>query len=162
VKTRSLSFLAITAALVLSAAPARAIDSLSGTYEGKASCKGISGGDATKVKTGLTIRIVEGAGITMTAAFTGSMGGETLLGFHAEYTGKVDRAKLAAVSCGLSSGNVDGVSLEGDVVIKPGSEKGTVKGSLTVYVADGNVIDVCTFSVKRTSNIAPKLLGCPM
>lgn len=157
-KTRGLALLLALAPL---AAPAYAIDSLTGTYEGKASCKGVFGDVATKVKYDIEIRLSEQKdGVVMTTFFEGAMGSDLYRSYHVEVADKPDRAKIGGVTCTLATeADVTGIALQGDVVIKPGSAKGTIKGTYTLYSAPP-ILDACTFSVKRTSTAPPKVIGC--
>jgi hypothetical protein len=156
---RLLAPFAAAAAIGLASAPALAIESLTGTYEGKATCKGVFGDATTKEKYDLTIQILEAEGIVLTTRFGDLPNTDVFRGYVVELA-KLDRGKVAAVSCTLGATDLTGISLQGDVVIKPGSANGTIKGSLTLFVPP-TVVDVCTFTVKRTATAVAKLEGCP-
>jgi hypothetical protein len=151
------------AALVLGAgAPARAIDSLTGTYEGKMSCKGQSGINATKTKADIKIDVLDAEvdllQVTVLPVLpVGAVVELLVLGPLV----KPDRAKIGGVDCTLERLAKSGIALQADAVIKPGSEKGTLKGSFFHYEGAASIVDVCTFAVKRTTTTAPELLGCP-
>ena len=146
--------------LALAAVPASAIDPLTGVYEGKYSCKGSNNGAPTKGKGDATLGIFEDGAILANLAEDGSQVGIFPEMLHIEETAKADRSKLAGGDCGLL--NVGrGIALHGDVVIKTGSEKGTIKGTYIRMGEKPNRIDLCTFTVKRTSTTAPKLANCP-
>ena len=135
--------------LALAAVPASAIDPLTGVYEGKYSCKGSNNGTPTKAKGDLTLGILEGdtvlANLTEDAVQVGIF--PELL--HIEETAKDDRSKVAGGDCGLL--NVGrGIALHGDVSIKAGNEKGTIKGTYIRMGEKPNRIDLCTFTVKRS------------
>jgi hypothetical protein len=159
-KVRFVASTTITIGLALAALPASAIDSLTGTYEGKFSCKGSNNGAPTKGKGDAVLTITEDGTVLAALTENGAPAGGTFDLLHIEETAKQDRSKVAGADCGLL--NVGrGIALEGDVVIKTGSEKGTVKGS---YIRLGDKparIDVCTFTVKRTSTTDPAVQGCP-
>jgi hypothetical protein len=159
-KIRSLGLLSIAAVFAFSSAPARALDSLSGTWTGKLSCKGSLAGNATKSKRDLVVRIVDGEGVQMALSADGVSMGETVRVFHAEDAEKTDRAKLAGVSCDLQASSLEGLSLSADAVIKPGSAKGSLKGSLYTVEPMGGALDDCTFSAKRTDVTTPKIEFC--
>jgi hypothetical protein len=146
--------------LALAPVPASAIDLLTGTYEGKYSCKGSNNGTPTKSKGEATIAITEGK-VSLLATLSEDA---TQVGIfellHIEETAKQDRSKIAGGDCGLL--NVGrGAALAGDVVIKPDSEKGAIKGTYIRMGAKPDRIDVCSFSVKRTATTDPMVLGCP-
>jgi hypothetical protein len=151
-------------ALVLGTAPARALDSVSGSYAGKMSCKGYSGGTATKTKLDITIDAIDGKGVGLQVKTAGTQIGQTIISpLLLEDTAKLDRAKLAGVDCATSPFSSVGMALQADVVIKPGSPKGTLKGTLTRRSGEGaGSIDQCTFSVKRTSTKEPLFAFCPI
>lgn len=147
--------------LALSAVPASAIDSLTGTYEGKFSCKGSNNGVPSKNKGAVTLAISE---LPMANHASLSEDGVAIGTFdefkHIEETGKDDRSKVAGGDCGLL--NVGrGIALAADVVIKSGSEKGTIKGTYIRLGEKPSRIDVCTFSAKRTAVADPEVAGCP-
>jgi hypothetical protein len=146
------------------AAPAGAIDSMVGSYAGKLSCKGYAGGAATKSKQDATVVIGETkGGALMRISAGGAPLGETIFVFALADATKTDRAKLQGLDCPSTVGSGHNLAMEGDIVIKPGSEKGTLKGSLIRREAGGMpaVIDVCTFTVKRTSTELPEVPVCP-
>jgi hypothetical protein len=159
-KLRILASTTFALGLALAAAPASAIDPLTGTYEGKFSCKGSNAGTPTKAKGDATVLVSDGENVLMRVSENGTpVGGDFIL-LHIEETVKQDRSKVAGADCGLL--NVGrGVALEADAVIKSGSEKGTLKG---IYIRMGEKpsrIDVCTFTVKRTATTDPEVAGCP-
>jgi hypothetical protein len=151
----------IAAAAVLAAAPASAIDLLTGTYTGKMSCKGQSGIEATKSKSDITIDVVEGMGVLLQVKQGPILLAEVVEALVLESMAKPDRAKLGGLSCLLEAGQLSGIAFQADAVIKEGSEKGTLKGSLIRYESGASIVDVCTFSAKRTSTAAPVLAACP-
>jgi hypothetical protein len=159
-KTRRLVLLPLAAALALSAAPARALESLSGAWTGKLSCKGSAAGNATKSKRDLTLRIVDGEGVQMTVAADGAVIGETVRVFLAEDAAKTDRGRFAGVSCDLDAFSLQGLSISADAVVKTGSGKGSLKGTLYRVSPMGVVLEDCTFSAKRTDALPPKIEFC--
>jgi hypothetical protein len=155
--------LALALVLVLAAAPALALDDISGSYAGKMSCKGYSGGTAAKTKLDITIDVAEGKGVALQVKAGGAQIGETIISpILLEDAAKLDRGKLAGVDCATSFASSVGVALQADAGVKPGSEKGTLKGTLTRRSGVGaGAIDECTFSVKRTSTTVPVFELCP-
>ena len=159
-KPRILASMSLATGLALAAVPALAIDSLTGTYEGKFSCKGSNAGAPTKAKGDATVAISEGVSILANVSENGTPVGGTFELLHIEETAKDDRSKIAGADCGLL--NVGrGVALQGDVVIKTGGEKGTIKGTYIRMGEKPNRIDLCTFNAKRTAIADPEVQGCP-
>jgi hypothetical protein len=146
------------ASLVFTASPAAAIDTVTGTYEGKMTCRQISTGATTKVKQDVTIDVFEGVsnfvGLDVGTASTAI--GAVLV----EDTAKTDRAKVVGVECGVTYLNTLGGALHADVVIKPGSDKGTMKGTLIVMDEFAPLGSLCTFTAKRTSTAEPVVDPC--
>ena len=159
-RPRVFGFLALTAALVLSGAPVRALESLSGTWTGKLSCKGSAAGNATKSKRDLTLRIFDDEGVQMTVSADGALIGEPVRVFLAEDAEKTDRGRFAGVSCDLDAFSLQGLSIAADAVVKAGSGKGSLKGTLYRVSPMGVVLDDCTFSAKRTDALPPKIEFC--
>jgi hypothetical protein len=159
-KTRRIALLALAVALALSAAPARAVESLSGTWTGKLSCKGTAAGNATKSKRDLTLRIVDGEGVQISVLADGAVIGETVRVFLAEDAEKTDRGRIAGVSCDLDAFSLEGLSLSAEVVVKAPSGKGSLKGALYRLEPMGTVLEDCTFSAKRTDALPPKIEFC--
>ena len=142
-------------------APARAIDDMTGTYTGKMSCKGQSGINATKSKADIGIDVLDGETPLLKVTTLPVLPlGDTVELVLGEPLAKPDRAKVGGVDCDLSEASKSGIAIQADVVIKPGSDKGTLKGSLIHYEGTLGIIDVCTFSAKRTSTTAPALAQC--
>jgi hypothetical protein len=155
---RVASIVAISAFVLAAAAPAAAIDSVTGTYEGKMTCRQIASGATTKVKQDVVVGIFEG-----TSNFIGVDVGDVstaIGGILVEDTAKADRAKLVGVECGVSYLNTVGGVLHADVVIKPGSDKGTLKGTLIVMDELAPLGSLCTFTAKRTSTAEPVVDQC--
>jgi hypothetical protein len=71
---------------------------------------------------------------------------------------KPDRGKFSGLTCGLTVGTLNGSSVHADLTIKPGSSKGSIKG--TIHVHQPGTAGFCTFSGKRTSTEAPNVLLC--
>lgn len=155
---RMASIVAFSAFVLAAASPAGAIDAVTGTYEGKMTCRQIATGETTKLKQDVVVDIFEG-----TSNFVGLDVGDVsnaIGGVLVEDTAKPDRAKLVGVECGLTYLNTVGGVLHADVVIKPGSDKGTMKGTLIVMDEFAPLGSLCTFTVKRTSTAEPVVEPC--
>jgi hypothetical protein len=155
---RIATLVACAAVALAAAAPAAAIDDVTGTYEGKLTCRQISNGTATKVKQDVVVGLDEGKG-GFVAVDVGSLA-TAIGGILVEDTAKTDRAKIVGVECGVTYLNTVGGALHADLVIKPGSDKGTVKGTLVVMDEAVPLGSLCTFTAKRTSTTPPKLDLC--
>lgn len=153
---RSLGWLLVLAL----AAPAGAAEDLSGSYAGKLSCKGLAAGVAEKVKQDITIDVVEDViGFNLQIRAGATPIGDAVRGFVMDDSAKPDRAKLFGVDCDMDLVQLTNLTLIADAVAKAGSDKATLKGSLTDTTGKTRILD-CAFSVKRTSTTAPKFQGC--
>ena len=83
-----------------------------------------------------------------------------LLGFLAEDAAKTDRARIAAIECGYDFLDKEGATFHAEVVIKAGSEKGSLKGTLLDMDDAVGLAGVCTFKAKRTSTAVPDVTLC--
>ena len=160
---RRLAALAGIAALAFChATAAAAIDSVTGTYEGKITCRQIAKGLASKTKGAVVVEVREGKGGFASADVIadGTPIATALLGFLAEDGAKTDRAKVAAIECGYDFLEREGATFHADIVIKPGSEKGTLKGTLLDMDDAVDAAGICTFTAKRTSTAEPDVTLC--
>jgi hypothetical protein len=142
----------------LAAAPAAGLESLSGSYEGKLVCKGVVAGDFDKQKTDVEVGIFDdgAGGLTLSITDVG-----TLLGFALTDTSKPETGTLSAVDCSLDVVTLTGAALHAEVKVKAGSDKASLKGTLTRMNEGGAQSGLCQLDAKRVSTIAPKLPGCP-
>jgi hypothetical protein len=155
----SLAVIGLGAAL---ATAAGAADVLTGVYEGKLSCKGLVEGTASKSKQDITIHAVEGKGIVSMQIRAGATQiGQTVRTFVLDDAGKPDRAKLMGVDCPVNVATLGPLTLVADAVAKEGSEKATLKGTLTNTSGQSQIL-VCTFSAKRTSLMPEKFTFCDL
>jgi hypothetical protein len=160
---RMLGALSVAAGLTLAGAPALALDDTSGTWEGKISCKGSNQGVATKTKGDLVLQVDEGKGIIVRMTVNGTPFGIATLATTIDDTTKLDRGRMAGLDCESQVFTFVHQVLAAEVVIKPGTEKGTMKGSVNALDGAAGTVDVCTFNAKRTSAVHPDLNldGCP-
>lgn len=158
---RSFGFFLAAAGLGLAVAvSAGAAESLSGSYAGKLSCKGLVAGAAAKSKRDITIDVVDGVGFAAIQVKAGATQiGEAIRAFVMDDTGKPDRAKVFGVDCGFDVVSLENLTLIADGVAKAGSDKATLKGTLTDTTDQSQILD-CTFSVKRTTPTPPKFEVC--
>ena len=147
-----------------SASPARAIDPVAGLYEGKVTCQISSNGLTSKLKTDVAVAVVDGGSNSALLSISagGNVVGDTVVAILLEDQNQADRARVAGVDCNLESSAITGVAFHADVVIKAGSQKGTLKGSYQYTDGVGLLIQTCTFSAKRTSLTPPQVDDCVM
>jgi hypothetical protein len=155
--------LALAASLALLGSAASAVD-LTGTYEGKLICRGLSAegqaegvGQATKTSNkNSVLEISQELG-----AIRAELDGQLFEGAALNELGKEDKeAAAVAVAChndGDPAATVASLQLE--VKVAPGSGKSTLK--LTQTRGNGLAV-VCTGSYKRTVTTNPELGACPV
>lgn len=144
--------LATAASFALAGAPAAAVDDVTGTYEGKMTCNEIADGFPGKSKRDVTVAVIEEMGEIILDILAGEDEvGTALRGFVADDSAKAKRGKLTALQCGLSVGNRNGAVIHADVRIKPGSEKGKLKGTVILMETATGTAALCKISAKRTT-----------
>jgi hypothetical protein len=160
-KTNVLGWMAALGfALAVGASPVQALESMSGTYAGKMSCKGYEGTAPTKGKQDITIDVIQEKGIALRVS-AGTQLGNEVLAVLAQDAAKTDKGKIGGVDCDLNLATLTGIAIQGDVTVKAGGGKASIKGTLLRLNDAGTVIDVCSYSVKRTSTTAPDFEICP-
>ena len=143
----------------LGAAPAIALDTVAGTYEGKATCRQIVAGAASKSKHDVVMNVLN-PGATLSLQITGSAdfaATGTVDGTVAADAAKADRGAFTGFACGGSG--VNGIAVHGDVVVKS-TGKASVKGTIVQADEATDAVRICTFSAKRTSINAPPVIPC--
>jgi hypothetical protein len=146
------------AALIGTGAPARAIDNLTGTYTGKLACRTYEPGEKpAKSKRDVTIEVVDNAQdplVYLRISAGVAPIGETI--HVSRYPdAKPDRVKLAGADCSFDVYSQTGVALQAEAAIPSGSEKGTLKGTLSRQTEAPPALEICTFSAKRTATEPP-------
>lgn len=143
---------------LLAGVPAAALESASGSYEGKLVCKGIDGGEHGKTKQDVEIGIFDdgAGGVEMQLSSVGTFGG-----FLLTDTRKPETGTLSAVDCTLSLPGLIGAALQAEMKVKAGSDKASLKGSLVRMDKAGAASALCQLKAERVSPIPPKLLACP-
>jgi hypothetical protein len=163
VHARAVKPLLGTALALALAGSAGAIESINGTYEGKLRCSENSAGTLAKTKQDLELRIIGDAGIFNVGVFAGGQPYALKAeGPIVEQTAKPDRATIAGIDCDYQDVESRGLAIHAEIAIKPGSEKGTIKGTiLRQSGTEGRSIELCTFTAKRTSTALPVVSACP-
>jgi hypothetical protein len=152
--------------LLATAAPALALDSATGSYEGRIKCAALTGGAASTQKADVTIRVFDAGDGTVLMAVAASPVASTaaMSGIVTGSATRPDRGKVGAVECSLSYSSTQGATVLLDVTIPPGSAKGKLKGTLIDLAAPATSTPVaaalCTFTAKRTSTKAPNFPVC--
>ena len=152
----------LAAAAFVVSAPAHAIDNMTGVYNGKMSCKGNRDGVPTKTKGDASVSVVEDATVRLLVTLDSVLLGGPVGVFRIVEAAKPDRAKIQGLDCPSTTSSTTSLTIAGDVVIKTGSEKGTIKGTLIRRSSPAPaLIEVCAFTVKRTSTELPEVVACP-
>lgn len=143
------AILAIGLCSVLSAAPALAVEPLTGTWEGSLKCQTLDSGTVTKPKSDQTVIISDGGvdGLLMNLVSTKGI----FEGFVVADGKKPANGQISAASCDFSNDNLIGGVLQADVKTKAGDEKASLKGELLLMHEVNGIIESCSISVKRVS-----------
>lgn len=150
-----------TAVLLLTgvlAAPAAAIDSLSGVWEGKFTCESTTATTTSKGwKSPATLFIEDLGGGAGRARFNNATVFPVPIGIVSGADAPTS-ARIAGVMCGFTPDG-GGAILQGLAKVKSGSEKGTLSGELIQYGVGS--VSVCRFKVKRTEPLGTPVGNCP-
>jgi hypothetical protein len=137
------------------AAPAAALDDLTGVYDMKLTCKNLDSGVSQPFKVDEDFSLVDvGDG---TARFE-TMGFGPGLAFVLTETAKPDRGVLAGTTCSVRPDSLNGLILRLDVNTKPADPK--LKGTLFFFGNDGSNSASCKFTAKRAATGPVKIGGC--
>jgi hypothetical protein len=146
------------ACALLAGAPAAALGSLTGTYDGKLSCRRIDGGVADKFKQDISVEVVDAGVDGIGMDFVGFA--ETIVGYAVADASKEKSGKVNAVSCSLTSFTQVGAVVHADASTKQGSDKATLKGTLIRMDEKGAEATICSFTVKRSTSTPPTVGVC--
>jgi hypothetical protein len=146
----------------LVAAPAGAIDSLSGVWEGKFTCDSTSPTDTSvRQKADATLYVEDLGNGSGRARFNNA----TILPVPITVVSGADAptsGRIAGVMCGFSA-DTGGALIQGLAKVKAGSEKGAMTGELIQFgggVAP-HAVSVCRFKVKRVGPLETPIGDCP-
>lgn len=153
-------------ALTLGASTAGAFD-LTGTWSGKATCKGLGDGAKFTGKTPILADVSQ-SGRDVYVMFQGFSFLTHAVGITVANAQKPDKGEAGFVACGNEPDPVFGVTVRAKVSTTPSKGKGTIK--LIAVVAGKNLSGVgvtdatftCTGSLKRTATADPMIGGCPL
>jgi hypothetical protein len=143
--------LAIGLGSVLSAAPALAVESLSGTWEGSLKCQTLDSGTTTKSKVDQTVVIGDSGKDGIRVHLVSTKG--VFEGFVVADGNKPANGQISVVRCDFDSTDptLFGGVLQADVKTKAGDEKASLKGDLLFMDEENGIIESCSVSVKRVS-----------
>ena len=149
---------------LLIAAPVLAYD-VTGTWLGKARCKGFADGQAFAQKIDVQARLSQ-SGRDLNIEFEGITFITRASGVAVPNPKKPDKGELGLVSCGTEPEPVFGVTLRAKVTTKPSKGTGTIK--FLALVAGKDIGDLgindgvfsCTGSLKRTNTTDPVVGDC--
>jgi hypothetical protein len=152
--------LPLALALLVSAVPAAAIESLTGTWEGTLKCRVVTGKSVEKTKVDVTLEIVDSG----SGGFQAELVSTDLLfvGFVVGESATSSKGVLSSLTCGLSYDDLDGATLQATVKTKAGSEKASLKGHVARLGAVQGIASVCTLKAKRTSAAEPDIIPCAL
>ncbi|HVH05653.1 MAG TPA: hypothetical protein VNE71_06615 [Myxococcota bacterium] len=156
-RTRKLG-LPFALALLLSSSTASAVESLTGTWEGVLKCETLDSGNVTKSKVATTLEIRDfgGGSVAVELVSTDLL----FLGFVVAQGSKPERGVLSAASCAFGWDNLDGGTFQGDVRVKPGSGKASLRAQLTIMGAVQELARSCTLTAKRVNTAEPDVDAC--
>lgn len=147
--------------VAMHAAPAAAAIDLTGTWEGRWTCKDVTSGADTKPGGTLTMRVSQIGGDAQTSVeWFGRDGAphrsETFAGHVQELAAKPGQGASTLVTC-ADGGYAEALSAR----VKVSASSATFKGS-SAYEADGVTVGgTCKYSLKRTDGADPGVAACP-
>lgn len=149
--------LAALVGLVLGAGPAAALGDLTGTYEGSITCDGTSNLETLHASLDATL-YVDDANDGHAFAYLNNSG--LFFRLAVVSPNASDAGALGGPSCTMSS-VTGGDLLWATVKAKDGSDKASLRGEL-ITTSVGGLVQVCRFSVKRTSlGLPAPIPDCP-
>ena len=143
---------------LLLGAPARAVEDLSGTYEGKLRCATTTAGLTTKTKQDVSVEVVDSG--THGVLFEVVTVEDRIVGLVIEDAQKAEDGILPAASCDYEAFEQVGVVARLAVHTKAGTEKASLKGALLRSNIDTATSSSCTLDVKRVSTVVPEIEPC--
>jgi len=150
------------AAAALAAQPAASFD-LTGTWQGKQTCRGLSAGEKTAFSFPSTLRITQ-TGSELALEVVGDAGTDVYNGMGIENALKPAVGEAYFVHCGMSdvpATGEDSFDESGRAVVRTKEEtgRGTFTGTSSFY-NDFPEVFTCKWSYKRTDTADPGVAGC--
>jgi hypothetical protein len=142
---------------LLAAAPASALESLLGEWEGTLKCKATAAGVETKTKLAETVRVGSFEGNLAIRLVETNL---TFLGTAIPDAQSAATGVVSAVSCDLGVATLTGGVLRGDAKTKAGSEKASLKLELILLELPTASSRSCRLTARRVSAVPPEGLGC--
>jgi hypothetical protein len=151
--------LALTGLFLLSALqPAAAVESLTGTWEGVLRCEVLDSGETTRSKVAVTLEIEDDGpgGVRIEILSTDYL----FVGFVVAQAEKPEKGVLSAASCAFGWDNLDGGTLQGDVRVKAGGGKTSLRAQLSIMGLVQELARSCTLTAKRVNTAEPDVTSC--
>jgi hypothetical protein len=149
----------LLASALLGAAPAAAIGSLTGTYEGSMSCESATDAESSRNKLPAGFFVDDNGGGNVFLYVN-----NTLQVFRTAVVapGGGDQGQLGGPACAISP-STGGMTIRATVKAKPGATSASMKGEMVIFGvgASTHSVGVCRFSVQRVSTEDPDLTACP-
>jgi hypothetical protein len=156
-RTRTLA-LPAGLALLLLVAPAFALESLTGTWEGNLKCTTLDSGTRAKTKVATVLEIVDsGPGGLQIELVSSDL---VFVGFVVADGAKADQGALSAASCAFAFDDLDGGTLQADVKTQAGATQAKMKARLSLMGAVQEIVRSCTITARRTSTAEPDIIEC--
>lgn len=147
------------ASALLGAAPAAAIGSLTGTYEGSMSCASTTDVESSRSKVPAGFYVDDNGGGNVFIYVNNTL---QLFRTAVVAPGGADQGQLGGPACAISPAT-GGWTLRAAAKSKPGSTNASMKGEIAIFAvgASPHSVQVCRFSVQRVSTDDPNLTACP-
>ena len=142
---------------LLSAAPAAALESLLGEWEGTLKCTTTVAGVVSKTKVAETVLIGNLDGSLAIRLATRDL---TFLGAATPDVQRETTGVVSAASCGFGVAELTGGALRGYAKTKAGSEKASLKLELILMELPAATSSSCRLTAKRVSAVPPKTPAC--
>ena len=144
--------------LLVALEPAAAVESLTGTWEGVLRCEVLDSGATTKSKVATTLEVVDDGpgGVRVELVSTDYL----FIGFVVAQTAKPEKGVLSAASCAFGWDSLDGGTLQGDVRVKAGGGKASLRAQLTIMGLVQEIARSCTLTAKRVNKAEPDVVSC--
>jgi hypothetical protein len=147
-----------TGLALLLGAPARAIEKLSGTYEGKLRCETTTGGTTSKTRQDVTLQVVDLGDDGVLFEMVGIE--DRIVGLLIGDAEKAENGVLPAASCDYEAFDQVGSVARLAVRTKAGTDKASLKGTVLRSNIETGTSSSCTLDVSRVSTEVPEIAPC--